>query len=226
MKKALFSALLAGALVSAGYAENPKYCVGIELGADHVLHVSYDARPVAKGETFEKLRKGDQAAADGFNKSNRFGKLGTLKTTKDIKVGDLEVKTGEYPCGFNADEKGAFSFVVWIGEEAKKTPIILEKHQAASIPNLTLMVGPAEKGAALMALYGSYYSIIPLSIPGLGEEAKTSEAAPAKAPEEPKVAEAGEKKAEAAPAAVEGATEEEEDDSWDDVTTHSFSGRR
>ncbi|MCG3196805.1 MAG: hypothetical protein GHCLOJNM_01284 [bacterium] len=224
MRKALFSVLVAGAFISAGFAEDPKYCVGIELGEDHVLHVSYDARPVAKGETFEKLRKGDKATADGFNKSNRFGKLGTLKTSKDIKVGDLEVKAGEYPCGFNADEKGAFSFVVWMGEEAKKTPITLEKHEAATIPNLTLMVGPGEKGAALMALYGSYYSIIPLTIPGVGEEAKTSEAAPPKEGEKVAAAEE-EKKAEEGQAA-EATSEEEEDDSWDDVTTHSFSGRR
>jgi hypothetical protein len=227
MKKAFLALVLVCGLVSMGQAADPKYCVGMEVDGDQILHVSYEARPLEKGETFDKTRKGtlEKQYLDGFNSGERFGKVATVETKKDLTIGEIQVPAGKYAAGFNADEKGNFYFVVWVGEEAKKTKIEIKEHQSASIPNLTLMLGPAENGSALMALYGKYYSIIPLKVGGVKAEGAagsgTSKVEEKKA-EGPKTAAAEPPKEEKkGDAAAEG----EDEDSWDDLNTHSFSGR-
>lgn len=148
-------------------AADVRYSIGIEVDGEPMLNLAYNAIEVNEGKTLENIlnKKMEQKYLDGFNSGDRMGKLATLKLTKAGKIGDLEVPAGEYPCGFNGDAEGNFFFVVWKGEEALKTKIALEKHEAAVIPNLTLMVGPGETEdtCVITALYGKYYSHIPVA---------------------------------------------------------------
>jgi hypothetical protein len=222
MKKAFLVLVMVCGLVSLCQAEAPKYCVGMEMDGAEVLHFSYDSRPLEKGETFDKMRKGTlgKAALDAFNSSDRFGKVASLETKKDLTIGDIQVPAGKYEAGFNADEKGAFYFVVWVGTEAKKTKLEIKDHENVSIPNLTFMLGPGESDSALIVLYGKSYSMIPVKFgeakpaaTGKVEEKKTEETKTAAA--EPAKEEKKDEKA----------AEGEDEDSWDDLNTHSFSGR-
>lgn len=223
MKKVFLTILLVCTFVSMASAGTPKYCVGLELDGEQVVHVTYDSRPFEKGETFEALRQGkmEKKYLDSFNSNERFGKLAVLETKKDIVLGDLKVPAGKYDAGFNADEKGNFNFVVWFGEEARKTPIKIEEHKAGNLPNLYFLLGPHEGNSALSALYGPYYAMMTLKIDG----ATSTSDAGAAATDQPKAEEkVEEKKTEEAKA--EGDTEAEEDeDGWDTLETHSFSGR-
>jgi hypothetical protein len=167
MKRGFLAVLMVAGLVMTASAATTKYCIGAEVDGNHVFSLVYDARPVAKGETFEKLRKGDKETTENFNAHERFGKLGHLDTKKDITIGDLKVPAGEYDCGFNADTDGKFYFVVWMGGEAKKTKVELTKHQDAPVSHLGMLLGPGEGGSFLVALYGNYFSLIPVS--GLGK---------------------------------------------------------
>ena len=222
MKKAFLALFLVCGLISTSQAADSKYCVGLEMDGAMVLHLTYDARPLGKGETFEKMRKGtlEKQYLDGFNSNERFGKVASLETKKDLTIGDIQVPAGKYAAGFNADEKGGFYFVVWVGEEAKKSKLEIKDHENVSIPNLTFMLGPGENGSELVVLYGKSYSLIPVKFSeakpaatGKVEEKKTEETKTAAA-DQPKEEKKGEE-----------AAEGEDEDSWDDLNTHSFSGR-
>ncbi len=224
MKKVFLTMMLIGAFVSVASAGTPKYCVGLELDGQEVIHISYDARPFEKGETFEALRQGkmEKKYLDSFNSNERFGKLAVLETKKDLVLGDLKVPAGKYDAGFNADEKGDFFFVVWFGEEAHKTKIQIDEHKTKALPNLCLLLGPHEGNSALIALYGPVYAVLGVKVDGA---AATSDAGAAATTEQPKAEQkVEEKKTEEAKA--EGDQEEDEDeDGWDSLETHSFSGR-
>ncbi len=205
MKTAILMLVLVCGLISMAQAEVPKYCVGIEMGGEEVLDFSYDARPLERDGTWEKMRKGtlDKTTLDSLNGGEEFGKLATIETKKGLIIGDIQVPAGKYTAGFNANEKGAIYFVVWAGAEAKKTKLEIKDHQNMTIPNLTFMFSPDENGADnLVALYGKSYSIIPIKF----GEVKAEAAAPAK--EEMKGDDTG-----------------EDEESWKDLNTHNFSGR-
>ncbi len=232
MKKVVLALVLVCGLVSMAQAEAPKYCVGIEMGGEEVFDFSYNACPLEKDGTLEKMRKGtlDKTTLDSLNGGEEFGKLATIETKKGLIMGDIQVPAGKYTAGFNADEKGAIYFVVWVGAEAKKTKIEIKDHQNVTIPNLTFMLGPDENGADnLVALYGKSYSVIPVKFGEVKAEAapakveeKKADAAPAKVEEK----KADEKKTEEAKKDEKKGDDTGEDaDSWDDLNTHSFSGR-
>lgn len=209
MKKAFLALVLVGCLVSMCQAAAPKYSVGMEIDGAQVIHFVYNACPLDTDNTFEKIRKGglDKATLDSLNMGEEFGKVATLETKKELTIGDLPVPAGKYTAGFNADEKGTFYFVVWMGGEAKKTKLEIKDHENVTIPNLTFMFGPSKEGSDLVALYGKSYSLIPVKI--------GAAAAPAKVEE--KKADAKEEK--------KGDNAGEDEESWDDLNTHSFSGR-
>jgi hypothetical protein len=239
MKRGLLAVLILGALV-AGAQAAPKYYVGMELGGEDVIRLSYTAAPYDEGsEVLKRLGKGQIGKSElaEINSSQEMAKCAHLENKKDITIGDIPVPAGSYDCGFNADEKGTFYFVVWAGGEAKKTKLEVNKHQEAKIPSLTFLFGPAERGNALMVLYGDTFSLLPVKM-GIAEAPKevkaeggSDTAKPAAAEEKKteggsdtaKPAAAEEKKAEGAKK-EEGAKAEEEE-SWDDVNTHSFSGK-
>lgn len=222
MKRGLLAVLVLGALVAGAHAA-PKYYVGMELSGEHVIHLSYTAAPYDEGnEVLNRLRKGQVGKSElsEINSSQEMAKCARLENKKDITIGDIPVPAGSYDCGFNADEKGAFYFVVWTGGEAKKTKLEVNKHQEAKIPSLTFLFGPAERGSALMVLYGDTFSLLPVKM-GIAEAPKETKAEGGSDTAKPAAAE--EKKAEGAKK-EEGAKAEEEE-SWDDVNTHSFSGK-
>lgn len=139
------------------------YSTGIVMDDKPVVSLTYHPTPYAKGETFEKMRKGEMD--DHFNDHESFGKVGTFKNLTVVKVGDLpDAPPGEYPCGINVDEEGNFTFVGWEGDEAHKTPIKLEKH-GFTVPNLAMVLSPkGEDGCNLRLIYGEYHADIPLSV--------------------------------------------------------------
>ncbi len=223
MKNAFLALVLVCGLVSMSQAAAPKYCVGMEMDGEEVLRLSYDARPVEKDGTLEKMRKGtlDKTTLDNINKGEECGKLASLETKKGLIIGDIQVPAGKYAAGFNADEKGTFYFVVWVGAEAKKTKLEIKDHENVSIPNLTFMLGPGENDSALVVLYGKSYSILPIKFGEVKADAATGKVEEKKG-EEPKTAAAEPAKEDNKD---EDSEEGEDEDSWDDLNTHSFSGR-
>lgn len=143
------------------------YSTGIVMDDKPVVSISYHPTAYAKGETFEKMRKGEMD--DHFNDHESFGKVGTFKNSKEVKVGDLpDAPPGEYPCGLNVDGEGNFTFVGWSDEGVYKTPIKLEKHGFA-VPHLAMILSPTgEEGSNLRLIYGEYHADVPISAPGSG----------------------------------------------------------
>ncbi|NUN98160.1 MAG: hypothetical protein HUU16_18510, partial [Candidatus Omnitrophica bacterium] len=117
-----------GASGEAGSGSSEKgvlhYSTGVVVDDEEVLRVHHYATPYAEGKNFNDMKnaKMDAEHLAYFNKSDRFGKVGKIRAKRDAKLGDIEVKAGEYTCGLNADDKGNFSFVLWTGEgEGEKT---------------------------------------------------------------------------------------------------------
>lgn len=168
MLKQFVVGLVVCAMGLGAYAADVRFSIGIESDGANVMTLSYGATEVNEGKTLENMlnKKLEQKYLDGFNKGAKFGKVGNLKTAAALTIGDIQVPAGEHACGFNADAEGNFYFVVWNGEEVMKTKVALEKHEASVIPNLTLMVGPGEGEGTntIMALYGKYYSMIPVTV--------------------------------------------------------------
>lgn len=172
MKQGLMALLVAMCVSTVAYAE-AKYTTGIEKDGETILHLSYHPTPYAEGKTFEAMKSGEleDRYVDNFNSGGRFGKVADMKVAVDLHIGEIHVPKGEYKAGLNVDYDGNFSFVVWMGEgdeaKAHATPIKLEKHEAANIPNLCLFLTPGgDEVSHLMMCYGNYFAAIGVSTGG------------------------------------------------------------
>jgi hypothetical protein len=154
-----------------GLAEDAevKYLTGIAEEGDDILEITYNATPYNEGETFEKMRAGDENMPKYFNDSPKFGKVGTFEVERGTTVGTLDAPPGEYPCGINVDAEGNFTYVGWDGDDKHSTKIELVEHEMV-VPHLVHIVTPAgTEGSNLRVIYGKYHADIPIGLGGAEE---------------------------------------------------------
>jgi hypothetical protein len=203
----------------------PKYVTGMEQAGEEILSLTYPAVPAEDTKIFEAMKKGEVAKndLDRVNNGEKFGKLSSIATMQDLSIGEIKVPAGKHTCGFNADEKGDFYFVVWVGNEAKKTKLEIQEHKEAKIPNATMTFVPQENHSALMIMWNKYYTILPVQVgdakPAAGSSTDKAAAPKVDEKETAKADEKGDKTAD------EDEASDEEDEGWDTLETHSFSGR-
>ncbi len=149
-------------------ADQPKFSVGLEAEGETVLRLTYVAQPLENQEDIESLLKGrlSREDVDEFNLGTKFAKVATLETKKDLTLGQIEIAAGKYQAGFNADEKGNLFFVVWVDDKAVKTQLEVKDLKEDKVPFLTFLCGPYEEGSALVAIYSTHYSVIPVKVSG------------------------------------------------------------
>jgi hypothetical protein len=178
-KVALVIILTVSGWICNAQVEQPKFSVGLEVKGETLLHLTYMAHPLENSEDINKLLKGQlpKQDLDEFNLGTKFSKVATLETKKALTLGQIELAAGKYPAGFNADEKGNLFFVVWVDGKAKKTQLKVEDLKSEKVPFLSFLCGPFDKGSALVALYGTHYSMIPVKKIGTSKAGASTEGA-------------------------------------------------
>lgn len=156
---------LCGCVQSAAAGE-ARFTTGLEVDGEKVLTLSYVAHPLENAEDIENLLQGrlSRQDLDAFNLGDKWARVATVEIRKEVTLGEIKVPAGQYPAGFNADEKGKMFFVVWVDGKARKTPIEVKNLKEAGPAYLTFLCGPARNQSVLAIVGGSRYALIPVKV--------------------------------------------------------------